>query len=796
MGIILNTFKKSFAELFIEDLKASTNSYYLMISNPVNWTNETVPPSPADTTKEKLDVWNKALAAKRIETGDVRLVIPRNDWLSLKTYEQYEDTVGIDEISSENYVITSNDRVYKCIQNGHTGAERPAQSYIQPTHTTPELPPASQDGYIWQYMYSLEENDQDFVTDDWIPVQRAGSNPRVGTVENLQSEVQMNAKNGAISRVDLDASGNATIDAVIYNPTNPFEAESYKFTDVTNGSTSCTLTLKPNEELIRTNDFYVGSNKWKLYIESGVGAGELREIDGWTAGTRQLRVKPAFDTGNVPVAGSSFYSILPSINIAGNTSGGAEIVPRFDKYNGTSGGTKTITRLLINKTGRDYTYANLSLNSAVGTGLSAAATLSPIGGHGWDAPNELGAKHMMIRVKADGRENVGATQDVWPTMNDFRTFSLIKNPSLSGWTSGQVAGTQAGLSKSDTSLLTIRNTNNYATIDIHDQSFANHPTDAFSVGDFVCQGQFGPNQARGTVTSWAGGVGTPTGFLTVDVTNGQFLANDALVDGTGGYTANRIQKGFSGGDYYWGTDGGSAANQWSGFIDGVTLEGAYAYQTFTEGDIVIGENSRATAVVSNYNKDNFGEYAYLTLKNQLGTFETPSVLGNTGETIFGIRSFNTDGYFTLTESNFGHIVSSQDPKTLTRDIHRQYERLTVFYGITSGQITLPRNVSEDLDSNVIGVDSGAAGRLVNIFTTGTGPMGQTLEMGVTDLSSSFTVGEMIQYNPLFGGHTMEIKHKDRGELTPYSGEVLYIEHIKPIIRNPEQAEEFKVIIGF
>ena len=149
MGIILNTFKKSFAELFIEDLKATTNSYYLMISNPVNWIDETLPPSPKDTTKEKIDIWNKALAAKRIEVGDVRLVIPRYNWYPSNTYEQYEDTVDIDN-PGKNYVITSNNRVYKCIQNGFTGASRPAETYIEPTHTSPILPPAQQDGYIWQ----------------------------------------------------------------------------------------------------------------------------------------------------------------------------------------------------------------------------------------------------------------------------------------------------------------------------------------------------------------------------------------------------------------------------------------------------------------------------------------------------------------------------------------------------------------------------------------------------------------------------------------------------------------------
>ena len=107
---IQGNLRKTIAEVFMSDLDAGKNSYYLMLSHPTPWVNDAVPPSPRDTTQNKTDVWKNALALKKIEQEDVRLVIPRIDWKINKKYEQYEDNVGIDDNPQsatgiiENYV--------------------------------------------------------------------------------------------------------------------------------------------------------------------------------------------------------------------------------------------------------------------------------------------------------------------------------------------------------------------------------------------------------------------------------------------------------------------------------------------------------------------------------------------------------------------------------------------------------------------------------------------------------------------------------------------------------------------
>jgi len=98
--------------------------------------------------------------------------------------------------------------------------------------------------------------------------------------------------------------------------------------------------------------------------------------------------------------------------------------------------------------GTGYTYANIplgvgftfdadaTLNTAgthMGTGGSPAiqAIISPKGGHGNDAPKELGAHYVSINTTFSNTD----TQDVTES-NDFRRVGLVKNPYAFGTTSG------------------------------------------------------------------------------------------------------------------------------------------------------------------------------------------------------------------------------------------------------------------------------------------------------------------------------------------------------------------------
>jgi hypothetical protein len=83
----------------------------------------------------------------------------------------------------------------------------------------------------------------------------------------------------------------------------------------------------------------------------------------------------------------------------------------------------SITDITIANTGINYTYANVSIISAQGSGATASSPVSPIGGHGYDPVTELGARHIMITAKFE-KDEAGNL----PTNIDFRQIGLITNP--------------------------------------------------------------------------------------------------------------------------------------------------------------------------------------------------------------------------------------------------------------------------------------------------------------------------------------------------------------------------------
>jgi len=88
----------------------------------------------------------------------------------------------------------------------------------------------------------------------------------------------------------------------------------------------------------------------------------------------------------------------------------------------TSNGS--IIDVLVSFPGTDYSYANVSITSALGSNASIVAPISPIGGHGYDAVTELGCSRVMITCQFTGSENGHI-----PTSNlIYHQVGLLVNP--------------------------------------------------------------------------------------------------------------------------------------------------------------------------------------------------------------------------------------------------------------------------------------------------------------------------------------------------------------------------------
>ena len=90
---------------------------------------------------------------------------------------------------SKFYVLTSQFRVYICLQNGtDTSNPQGRPSVNEPTHTTstPQSAGDGSDKYIWKYLYTISPNDAiKFDSTNFIPVpQNWPTNPEVSLIRD------------------------------------------------------------------------------------------------------------------------------------------------------------------------------------------------------------------------------------------------------------------------------------------------------------------------------------------------------------------------------------------------------------------------------------------------------------------------------------------------------------------------------------------------------------------------------------------------------------------------------------
>jgi len=207
------------AKNFVAGIANASNSYYSFIGLPnsndysSSWNDS--PPAPKDNFDQENDYWNTMIALKKINTDDVRQVIPKRIWSSGTTYDMYRHDYsrsntapvsGSTNLYNSNfYVLNSDYRVYICLQNG-TDPEntlgRP--SLDEPTFVDlePRSAGTSGDGYIWKYLYTIKPADiVKFESTDFMPV------PTNWSTSNDTAAVRDNAVDGSIKIISITNRG-------------------------------------------------------------------------------------------------------------------------------------------------------------------------------------------------------------------------------------------------------------------------------------------------------------------------------------------------------------------------------------------------------------------------------------------------------------------------------------------------------------------------------------------------------------------------------------------------------------
>ena len=161
-----------------------------------------IPPNPGDSISDNNQAWLEMIGAKRVQSADVTIAIPRIDWVTGTVFDQY-DSNDSNLYLKDYYVLTSVLNVYKCISNANGAA-----STVEPTGTSTTIF-STADGYRWKYMYSVSSlQSQKFLTPQFIPVALAVSGDGTG-----QSNVQDTAVAGQIVSYKIVSGGTGFVSA-------------------------------------------------------------------------------------------------------------------------------------------------------------------------------------------------------------------------------------------------------------------------------------------------------------------------------------------------------------------------------------------------------------------------------------------------------------------------------------------------------------------------------------------------------------------------------------------------------
>ena len=814
---------EEFNELFDLD---SDDHFYLFLGRVTSWSlpptqpgaDDSNPPTNVDSINSEIQAWQQALAFKRIGFNDVFLVVPRVNWEPGRTFDQYDDDADLfnDNDPKEFYVLVDGQNVYKCLGNNFGGL-----STEKPTGVSTEAFVRPNDLYRWKFLYRVPEDLRDFLTDDYMPVEFIkGTSGLLPDERQLQFNVQEAAINGSIDFIDLISPGD-----VDPNPAYPFSVppSSVQFVqrsenaiedtgvivsfptanevELDNGSASLvngaydnmvlraidgagegeqriivsydgptqTATLnapfssavvagvdsyevksremKGANLLSQVNDVF---NGYVVTIVSGPGIGQQRGVVAYDGVTQVFTLDAAWEADLVADANpalSSFYQVTPKVTIVGDGEGATAT-----SIVNTEG---VITQINVVNRGSGYTRATVEVTPVFPLGdpepADAEAEISPPGGHGSNAVKELCAKRALIVVRTD-KDELG----VFPVANDFRQFGIVRNPVLNDG-SGTIAGEEIPPRLS---------------IEVAWDGFTALDNSSFddSGGFFVFGEESG---AVGDIIGWTPDPGGEAGVLVIaNATTDDFVLPDGANPGE---FLTQFDSGFATVDTQIATvvlvqqlplntpetyrqtceltlkSDGTIANQLtdaSFAVDRIArgqseleLTDASGYvsgENFTVGETVTGQISATTAVVVSWTPATVGEPgSVLALKTVVGTFLD-------GEVVLG----GTSGFEIIIDlggqANVGveGIIAQWEPA----------------------------------------------------------PDGLTGVLSLVDVRGEFQIGELIdEFDPdtdITVTDIGEVTAKSVPELVNRSGELLYIQNIKPIQRDNEQAEEFKILVEF
>ena len=773
--------QRSYAESFLADLERNENQYFFFIGKGTNWTAEPTPDTYVDSVGSEYQAMNDIVGYKKLNPQNIIFALPRYEWASGTVYDQYDDTTALFDDNDPKifYVVTDENNIYKCLSNnsGATSTEKPAQVLTTPFTTD--------DGYLWKYISTVKEGDLPYELTDYIPVDFAPVSTDTETVN--QYNTQITAVNASITRIKTVNSSGAS--AGVY--TNTITQ------DLTDGTTSYTLNVtgfNPVTNKISIQDAlsvsrlnftgvnvgnYVGYVLRVNYSEqNATEVNNYAIITGASAISSTLYEftlqNDVVDFTITPTANGKVASveIIPYIKIVGNGSG-AYAFPTMNT-------SKQISAVTVVNAGQDYSAALVEVaspKSSVTNHPTLTAVLSPKGGHGSNILKELNTKDILIIVKItedDAAKIIGG--------GSYRQFGLIKNPLLSDGT-GVVAGKE-DLYYRDITLIGV---DGGASIADFDSSESNLIVGTESYAAAKVAGVKAINSTTATLKTLSS-----TGrFITKQDRGNDYSVNLTADPSTDYQVGETVQQIIPAGTVLQSTIGSGISYAFDLTTSGkiITASGATLEVRLTSngnfvnqpGVTLIGLVSGATGYVSSVSP-RYGEYVWVT------------------NSVFNSASFATRGsnqkLYKVVEAGQAYFDLSNTPAY--RGVH-VLELATSLSSVMGAMDNTSAPLTQNSFSNGDSVYQGVTGTYGH-YATGRVYHWEFVNNSYGKLYLTNVVGAFKSVaSDGMTGSTLGayiVASVQEPEIDRSSGEILYIDNVRPIQRTVGQQEEFRLRLGF
>jgi len=208
-AIITDIFKKQLVQNVFDEVTATVveHRYYIGIGKSEEWDSSETVPAPTDTPRT---IRNLRAGLQSIKSAsDVSYTIPRYNWSSGAIYQGYNDDVSSIPTNTY-YILTEDNQVYICLQQGKSSIGAVQTSTVKPSGTLSKAFKTA-DGYVWKFLYTLSATrTSKFLSSNFLPIEKildSAGGLTLTTLETQQAVIQDAAVPGQILGIAITSGG-------------------------------------------------------------------------------------------------------------------------------------------------------------------------------------------------------------------------------------------------------------------------------------------------------------------------------------------------------------------------------------------------------------------------------------------------------------------------------------------------------------------------------------------------------------------------------------------------------------